>query len=72
MTKIERQPIYQWINDLCRQQRTTTDGQTLLHLSVNDQTYRDINYRANEIKQVLKFVFFHKNTIKYSVILYLV
>ena len=42
LTKAERQSIYQWINDLCRQQRTTTDGQTLLHLCVSEQTYYDI------------------------------
>ncbi|CAF3846181.1 unnamed protein product [Rotaria sordida] len=55
LTETERLSIYQWINDLCRQQRRTSCGQTLLHLSVNDQTYRDINYRANEIKQILNF-----------------
>ncbi len=64
MTKAERQSICQWINDLCRQQRTTSDGQTLLHLCVNDQTYRDINYRANEIKQVLKLVFFSESILE--------
>jgi len=56
LTKLDRQLIYRLINDICRQQRTTIDGQTLLHLCVNEQTYRDINYRANEIRQVLKFV----------------
>ncbi|CAF0783298.1 unnamed protein product [Rotaria sp. Silwood1] len=55
LTEEERLSIYQWINDLCRQQRRTSCGQTLLHLSVNDQTYRDINYRTNEIKQILNF-----------------
>lgn len=53
--------IYQWIIDLCRQQRTTSNGQTLLHLSVSDQTYRDINYRANEIRQVLQLVIYNEN-----------
>ena len=56
---IEYQLIYQWIIDLCRQKRVTSSGQTLLHLCVNDQTYRDINYRATEVKQILKFVLFN-------------
>ncbi|CAF0796615.1 unnamed protein product [Adineta steineri] len=55
LTKQERQSIHQWIHDLCRQQRTTMSGQTLLHLCANEQTYLDINYRAHEIRQIINF-----------------
>jgi hypothetical protein len=53
LTTEGRQLIQQWINDLCRQKRMTSNEQTLLHLSVDIQTYYDINYRANDIKPVL-------------------
>ncbi|CAF1011495.1 unnamed protein product [Rotaria sordida] len=55
LTKTERQLIYQWINDFSRQKRTTSHGQTLLHLCVDEQTYYDINYRPHDIKPILKF-----------------
>jgi ankyrin repeat protein len=53
ITITERQLIYQWINDLCRQKRITPYGQTLLHLCVDVQTYHDINYRMNDIKPII-------------------
>ncbi|CAF3487774.1 unnamed protein product [Rotaria sp. Silwood1] len=55
ITKAERQLIYQWINDFCHRKRTTSHGQTLLHLCVDEQTYYDINYRPQDIKPILKF-----------------
>ena len=54
ITKSERQLIHQWMNDLCRQKPTTPYGRTLLHLCVADQTYDEIDYRADDIKSVLK------------------
>jgi ankyrin repeat protein len=54
LTNAERHLIHQWIKDLCRQKRSTSLGQTLLHLCVDRQTYHDINYRANDIKPILK------------------
>jgi hypothetical protein len=54
LTNAERYLIYQWIKDLCRQKRKTSHGQTLLHLAVDRQTYYDINYRAQDIKPVLR------------------
>jgi ankyrin repeat protein len=56
LTITERQLIHQWITDLCRQKRATSNGQTLLHLCVDLQTYYDINYRANDIKPILMYV----------------
>jgi len=53
LTNAERHLIYQWIKDLCQQKRFTSQGQTLLHLCVDRQTYYDINYRANDIKPIL-------------------
>ncbi|CAF4213744.1 unnamed protein product [Rotaria sp. Silwood2] len=55
LTKVERQLIYQWLNDFCRQKRITSHGQTLLHLCVDEQTYYDINYRPQDIKPIIKF-----------------
>ncbi|UJR37738.1 hypothetical protein I4U23_030433 [Adineta vaga] len=55
LTRQERQSIMQWISDISRCQRTTTEGQTLLHLCVNQQTYLDITFREIEIRQVIKF-----------------
>ncbi|CAF0969371.1 unnamed protein product [Adineta ricciae] len=55
LTKMERQLIMQWVNRICRCQRTTTQEETLLHLCVNRQTYFDISYRPYTIRQVLKF-----------------
>ncbi|CAF3090375.1 unnamed protein product [Rotaria socialis] len=55
LTKAERLSIYEWISDICREKRTTPYRQTLLHLSVNEQTHLDINYRASEIRQILSF-----------------
>ncbi len=54
LTNAERYLIYQWMKDLCRQKRQTSHGQTLLHLAVDRQTYLDINYRAHDIKPVLR------------------
>ncbi|CAF3673347.1 unnamed protein product [Rotaria socialis] len=55
LTKDERQLIYQWTNDLCLRKQTTSQGQTLLHLCVDEQTYCDINYRPDDIKPILIF-----------------
>ncbi len=54
LTKTERYLLYQWIKDLSRQKRITSHGQTFLHLAVDRQTYHDINYRANDIKPILR------------------
>lgn len=55
ITQPERQLIFQWIRDLCRQQRTTSHGQTFLHLIVDRQTFNDINYRSYDIKPIIIF-----------------
>ncbi|CAF0780577.1 unnamed protein product [Adineta steineri] len=54
-TQEERQSIHRWIYDFCRQQHTTINEQTLLHLCVNEQTYLDINNRAYAITQIINF-----------------
>lgn len=54
LTRPERQLILQWIKDLCQQQRQTCRGQTLFHLALDRQTFYDINYRANDVKPILK------------------
>lgn len=56
MNEAECRSIIQWIRDICRQKPPTTCGQTLLHLSVNEQTNADINYRADEIRRTLTYV----------------
>lgn len=53
LTNTERNLIYQYIKEICKQKRLTSQGQTLLHLCVDRQTYYDINYRANDIKPIL-------------------
>ncbi|CAF3389972.1 unnamed protein product [Rotaria sp. Silwood1] len=51
----DRHSIIQWIKDLCREQRRTENGRTLLHLSVDIETYWSINYRAVDIMHILIF-----------------
>ncbi|CAF5074321.1 unnamed protein product, partial [Rotaria sp. Silwood1] len=48
----DRHSIIQWIKDLCREQRRTENGRTLLHLSVDIETYWSINYRAVDIMHI--------------------
>lgn len=50
LTKDDRRPILQWVNDLCRQQQTTSAGRTLLHLSVSSRTN---SFIANELDQAV-------------------
>ena len=54
LTPEDQRLVHQWIFDLCRLQRRTSTGQTLLHLSVDVQTYFDINYRAGDIRPLLR------------------
>ena len=54
LTRVDQQLVHGWISDLSRQQRRTSTGQTLLHLSVDVQTYFDINYRAGDIRPLLR------------------
>ncbi|CAF1156509.1 unnamed protein product, partial [Rotaria sordida] len=51
----DRHSIIQWIKDLCREQRRTENGRTLLHLSVDVETYWKINYRPTDIRHILIF-----------------
>ncbi|CAF3506636.1 unnamed protein product [Rotaria sp. Silwood1] len=51
----DRRSIIIWIRKLCQKQYTTTEGQNLLHMSVNPQTCYGINYRPTDIIQVLPF-----------------
>ncbi|CAM4863346.1 unnamed protein product [Rotaria socialis] len=51
----DRHSIIQWIRDLSREQRRTEKQETLLHLTVDIQTYWNIDYRAAEVRRVLKF-----------------
>ncbi|CAF3922084.1 unnamed protein product [Rotaria sp. Silwood2] len=55
MSDRDRHLIIQWIKDLCREKRRTENGRTLLHLSVDVETYGDINYRPADIMHTLIF-----------------
>ncbi|CAF1573840.1 unnamed protein product [Rotaria magnacalcarata] len=51
----DRHSIIQWIRELTREQRRTEKEQTLLHLTVDIQTYWNIDYRAVDVRRALKF-----------------
>ncbi|CAF1272907.1 unnamed protein product [Didymodactylos carnosus] len=55
ITREEQSSICCWINDLCRQRRRTLDGQTLLHLCVNEQTNKRLEWRRRDTISFLKF-----------------
>jgi hypothetical protein len=54
VTDRDRCAIIEWIKLICREQRRTDDGQTFLHLTVDDQTHRDIGFRPSDITRVLE------------------
>ncbi|CAF5010358.1 unnamed protein product [Rotaria sp. Silwood1] len=56
MNSVDRHAILQWIRRLCREQPITEDtGQTLLHLSVTDRTYKCITFKTPDIQSVISF-----------------
>ncbi|CAF3480721.1 unnamed protein product [Rotaria sp. Silwood1] len=55
VSNTDRRAIIQWVQTLCRQQRTTPKGQTILHLCVDSGTSHNINYRLADIRPLIVF-----------------
>ena len=57
LSQSDRTTIYSWVKDVCRLRVSSIDGRTLLHICVDAETNRTINFRSRDIRPHLKYVF---------------